>query len=307
MRFLMIPFLWAAGRLNVPCFAQQDLPEVVVDYDELKQTGRAEAAKILREFEAESHVAMVMAERTEVAVPGVIVGEAGCPLGGFLEPSATADVQLPLLTSLIGKSPDVVSVDETGRAHASCPAAIISVAPFYGQKGASFSSFQLISAPSATLNDLKQMVDMTRLGLDKSFNQYAYGALQICNDFFFSGTDKGTALNSSDTACVVGHLDDSSPSIQALDTERLRKLHPRIRTALHMASIFASTPQKREWIKKLLSSKSLRFGWHIVETFSEMNVSMLQANVGEAINEIVLKEPNLRKPFRDLIQFGIFF
>lgn len=270
-------------------------------YEGLQKTGRAEATKLLKEFEAEEHVATFMKEQEKVSVPSVLLGitDHCFPQVQSESSAGAAGVELPLPAPRTTTPPPIVNIDETGRPWAPCPKAMTGETPYYGHKGAlKGMTIQL----SKTLGDLKQTTDFTRLGLDLSFNEQAYHGLEVCKDFFFSGS--GLTRNTSDPACVIAHLDESSASIKELDTSSLRLLHPKLKTALFLASKLLFTKRKREWTRKLLSSPSLRLGWHVVESFSEMNVSMLEANVGEALNHIIMKDKRLYKPLKDLIQFA---
>lgn len=316
------PLLWAASlAITRGSCEPEQLPELLRAYDNLRNTARAEAAKLLGEFEGEDHVAMLMMEHIKPPVPSVIVdGTDDCSphwlQSGISGSSVDEDGRLSALAHHSTSSPLTVQIDETGRPWAPCPRVMLSETPYYGQKGAPKvtddqpgiiqSGIRLHRArtalPSTTLGDLKQPVDLTRLGLDLHFNQEAHEKLQVCKDFFFSSS--GSTRSSSDPACVVAHLDESSARIRALDTANLRALHPKLKTALLLASRLSFSKQKKEWTRRLLSSPTLRLAWHVVEAFSEMNVSMLETNVGEALNNIVLKDMRLLKPIEDLIQFA---
>lgn len=331
MQRFFLPLLWAAYLVTTrgSCEPEQ-LLELLRAYENLRNTARAEAAKLLGEFEGEDHVALLMMEHVKPSVPAVLIGgTSDCSphwlQGTMSGPSADEDERPPLLAPHSASSPLAVQIDETGRPWAPCPRIMLSKTPYYGHKGAPkamdaqpgvmLSGMQLHgqhgapdalgAQPSTTLGDLKQRVDLTRLGIEASFNQQAYESLQVCNDFFFSSN--GSTSGSSDPACVIAHLDESSANIRALDAASLRVLHPKLKIALILAAKLSFSKQKREWTRKLLFSPTLRLVWHVVEAFSEMNVSMLEANVGEALNNIVLKDMRLLKPLEDLIQFGTAF
>lgn len=258
------------------------------------------ATELLNEFAGENDVAGLMAEYTNTPAPYVLVGEDrdDCPL---VEGAQAAPVAVFLRHSQGVSTAPTLTIDSTGRSSGPCPKVFLQEIPYYGRKAAATS---MGTGLPTTLGDLKRTVDLTRLGLDREFNEKAYQSLRVCNDFFFSGS--GNTRSSSDPACVVAQLDEAAVNIRALDTERLSVLHPRLKAALVFASTLAFTRDKKEWIRKLITSSSLRLAWHVVDAFAGMNVNMLEANVGEALNSIVLKDLKLLLPLTDLIQFGLF-
>lgn len=275
----------------------QSLPEPLHVHGSLTNATRAEAAKLLEEFEGREDVKLLMADKIIGTAPAVTVGGiADCPVMASGQEESFSRLALQGLGHT-----QIVTVNETGRACAPCPKVMLSVTPYYGHKGA---PMQLTSPPPATLSDIKQTIDLTRLGLEMSFDEKAYEALQICNNFFFSTSETGVSAGSSDPSCIVAHLDESSASIKALDPENLRPLPLKLQKALLMIAKLTFKGQKKEWITNLLASKSLRLAWHVIEAFSDMNITMLGANVGEALNAIALKDATLVRPLRDLIQFA---
>ncbi|XP_026192184.1 uncharacterized protein LOC34623907 [Cyclospora cayetanensis] len=269
------------------------------DYQFLR--ARAEAAKLLYEFAGENHVEMFLMDYTASAVPAVAIGKTRSDCSALMEAGAHTPTSSDLSPSLhpqTVKVPPVITLDPHGRPSPPCPKSILSKTPYYGSKGAQKEALP----PTVTLKDVKQTADLTNLGLDVNYSKAAYDSLQVCNNFYFSSS--GITRNSSDPVCIVCQLDESSSNIQGLDIESLREIHPRLRFALVLAANLAFTAKKKQWIMKLISSRSLRLVWHLVERFSEMHISMLDANVGEAINHIVLSELRLLQPVKDLIQFA---
>lgn len=287
------------------CYSEhENLSEPLHVPESLKNTARAEAAQLLEEFEVEEDVMLLMADKIIGTTPAVTIGGmSDCPVvpSGVTEwPPSAKENPSRLAGQSLGHAAIIV-VNETGKACAPCPSVMLSVTPYYGRKGA---PMQFTSPPPATLSDVKQTIDLTRLGLDMSFNEKAYEALQICNNFFFSSTETGVNARSSDPACIVAHLDESSASIKSVDPGNLRPLPLKLKKALLLLAKLTFKVQKKEWIANLATSKTLRLAWHVIEAFSEMNITMLGANVGEALNAIALEDATLIKPLRDLIQFG---
>ncbi|CDJ66715.1 hypothetical protein ENH_00024210 [Eimeria necatrix] len=134
----------------------------------------------------------------------------------------------------------VVIVDETGRSFGPCPKSVLQKKPYYGSKAA---VADMHEGQPISLGSVKQTVDLTRLGLDRQFNEKAYESLKVCNNLFFSGGEG--MRNFSDPACVVAHLDEASLSIRTLDKASLRKLHPRLKAALVLASNLTLRRQKK--------------------------------------------------------------
>lgn len=266
---------------------------------------QAKAAKIMGELEGEDQVSRLQTEQILPSAPTVLIGEAKeCPFRTEPEPgeraglSATAHSMHPVPASQNIASSLKVKIDESGRPWAPCKRLMLDRTPYYGYKGAS----KVNVKESTTVGDLKQVTDLTRLGLDAEFNKKAYEGAQICNGFFFSGSRPNRT--SSDPACVLAHLDASSASIRALDPSSLKPLHPKLNNALIMASTFSSSKERKEWTRRLINSPSLRLAWHVVQSFSEKNVDLLEVNVGEVLNSIVLKDMSLLRPLEDLIRFG---
>ncbi|OEH74553.1 lipase domain-containing protein [Cyclospora cayetanensis] len=302
MQQLTSPCLFVASYLILICANcfQGSLGQVEThDYQFLR--ARAEAAKLLYEFAGENHVEMFLMDYTASAVPAVAIGKTRSDCSALMEAGAHTPTSSDLSPSLhpqTVKVPPVITLDPHGRPSPPCPKSILSKTPYYGSKGAQKEALP----PTVTLKDVKQTADLTNLGLDVNYSKAAYDSLQVCNNFYFSSS--GITRNSSDPVCIVCQLDESSSNIQGLDIESLREIHPRLRFALVLAANLAFTAKKKQWIMKLISSRSLRLVWHLVERFSEMHISMLDANVGEAINHIVLSELRLLQPVKDLIQFA---
>ncbi|CDJ60067.1 lipase domain-containing protein, putative [Eimeria maxima] len=299
-----ISFFFFAAFCSLPrvfCAPHEVLDPEGVSSGHQPTSQQNRAAELLNEFAGENDVAVLMAEYTNAPVPYVLVGEDrdDCPRGDRAQAARAVPSHGFLNHSLgVGASP-VVSIDANGRSSGPCPKVFLQEAPYYGRREAVKA---LETTLQTTLGDLTQSVDMTRLGLDRDFNEKAYESLRVCNNFFFSGS--GNTRSSSDPACVVSQLDDAAVNIKALDAESLSVLHPRLKTALVIASNLAFTRHKKEWIRKLITSSSLRLAWHVVEAFAGMNVNMLEANVGEALNSIVVKDLKLLLPLKDLIQFA---
>ncbi|KAL8433732.1 hypothetical protein ACSSS7_003670 [Eimeria intestinalis] len=295
---LLLGSLWGAGT---GVCEPLHLFELQFPFGSRRNLARAEATKLLREFESDEQVAKLLEEEPVSAEPAVLIGSSkDCPLlreaaaSGFLKDPEDSDSdsqrRLPSL---------VVNIDHTGRPWNPSPKVMRSHTPYYGHKGALTESCSL---PPVALEELKRTVDLTYLGLDMGFNPIAFENYKVCNNLFFSSIRN--SRHSSDPTCIIAHLDDSGSSIKALDTSVLKPLHPSLKTALSLASIIALTKQKREWIRRLLTSTTLRLAWHVVEIFSEMNINMLEANVGEALNNIVLQDSSLMKPLEELIRFA---
>ncbi|CDJ39655.1 lipase domain-containing protein, putative [Eimeria tenella] len=293
---------WLAFWATSPVSSSlEKIPDQTGEINGHQNSTETTAAELLNEFAGEEDVASIMADYGSLTVPSVLISreredchhvsgasaEVSAGVGTFLHP--------PEETS----TTPVVIVDETGRSFGPCPKSVLRKKAYYGSKAA---VADMHGAQSISLGSVKQTVDLTRLGLDRQFNEKAYESLKVCNNLFFSGGEG--MRNFSDPACVVAHLDEASLSIRTLDTASLRKLHPRLKAALVLASNLTLRRQKKEWIRKLTSSNTLHLAWHVVETFSAMNVSMLESNVGEALNSIVMKDLRLLQPLKDLIQFA---
>ncbi|CDJ46591.1 lipase domain-containing protein, putative [Eimeria brunetti] len=264
---------------------------------------KQKAAELLNEFAGENDVAVLMAEYSGSSTPYLFVGEDrdDCPLLRGPQPALLAPPSAFLRHYQAVDPTPTVTMNSTGRSSGPCPRAFLQEKPYYGRKGAVEVRSTGTVSPT-TLEDLKYAVDMTRLGADPEFNEAAFKSMRVCSNFFFSGG--GNTHNASDPACVVAQLDEAAPHIKALDINTLSALHPRLEAALVLSSNLAFTRNKKEWIRKLITSNSLRLAWHVVEAFAAMNVNMLEANVGEALNEIVVKDLKLLLPLTDLIQFA---
>ncbi|KAL8428027.1 hypothetical protein Efla_006933 [Eimeria flavescens] len=278
----------------------QYLFELRFPYDNTLDRTRLEAARLLREFEGDDQVSRLLAEEPRSAAPPLLVGEAeGCSLAGASDPPPPEALNNEVPAPHRGRDLAVVNIGQTGRPWSPTPRVMRSTIPYYGHDGA---SEEMNLRPSTTLGELKRAVDLTHLGVDSGFNALAYEGYKVCNDFFFSSSRH--SRHSSDPTCIIAHFDDSSASIKTLDTSGLRPLHPNLKTALALATMLSFTRQKKEWTRRLLTSPTLRLAWHIVETFSGMNINLLEANVGEALNDIVLQNLGLLKPLEELIRFA---
>lgn len=282
------------------CVSQGAVDPVEVSNGQ-QATSKQRAAELLNEFAGENDVAVLMAEYTNSPAPSLLVGEDrdDCPLVEGAEATPAAPPSAFLRHSSVLSATPVLTIDQTGRSAGPCPKVFLQDIPYYGRKTA-VKSIETVG--TSTLGDVKQTVDMTRLGLDREFNEKAYDAFRVCNNFFFSAS--GNTRNPSDPACVVAQLDEAAVNIKALDAETLRALHPRLKAALVIASSLSFAKKKKEWIRKLITSSSLRLAWHVVEAFADMNIDMLEANVGEALNTIVVKDLKLLLPLTDLIRFA---
>ncbi|KAL8442998.1 hypothetical protein Emed_006992 [Eimeria media] len=294
---LLLGSLWSAGRGNCE---PQGLFELQLPFASRRNLARAEATKLLREFESDEQVARLLQEEPRSTVPAVLVGEAkDCSLISEATDSGLSSNPEDSKSNPHRQRPVApVNIDQTGRPWNPCPNVMRGITPYYGHRGAHNDADTL---PSVPLESIKRRVDLTHLGVDMEFNSTAYENYKVCNSFFFSSIRN--SRHSSDPTCIIAHLDDSSSSIKTLDTSLLKPLHPNLKTALSLASLLTLTRQKREWIRRLLTSPSLRLAWHVVETFSEIKINMLEANVGEALNNIVLENLSLLKPLEELIRF----
>ena len=159
------------------------------------------ATELLNEFAGENDVAGLMAEYTNTPAPYVLVGEDrdDCPL---VEGAQAAPVAVFLRHSQGVSTAPTLTIDSTGRSSGPCPKVFLQEIPYYGRKAAATS---MGTGLPTTLGDLKRTVDLTRLGLDREFNEKAYQSLRVCNDFFFFWKWKHTKfLRSCVRCCPTG-------------------------------------------------------------------------------------------------------